>query len=155
MSQDDERLRELVAEVAAAYFSNSHTSPSDIATVMAQITASLQAVGSAQVEPEVIEDLPAAAQLTSAQIRKSVRPEGLVSFEDGKPYKTLRRHLAARGLTPDAYRAKWGLPDDYPMVSPNYSAARSEMAKTLGFGRKAAPEPVRRGPGRPKSTTSA
>ncbi len=69
-------------------------------------------------------------------MRKSITPETLISFEDGRPYKTLKRHLAGRGLTPEQYRQKWGLPADYPMVSPNYSAARSQMAKSLGLGRK-------------------
>jgi predicted transcriptional regulator len=69
-----------------------------------------------------------------SQVKKSITPDSLISFEDGKPYKTLRRHLATRGLTPEQYRDKWGLPADYPMVSPNYSAARSAMAKHSGLG---------------------
>ena len=65
----------------------------------------------------------------------------MISFEDGKPYKSLRRHLSTRGLTPDEYRAKYGLGKDYPMVGPSYSAQRSELAKKLGLGNKRAPEP--------------
>ncbi len=65
---------------------------------------------------------PAVRRATEAQIRASIRPDALVSFEDGKPYKTLRRHLTLRGLTPEAYRVKWGLPVDYPLVSATYSA---------------------------------
>jgi len=71
---------------------------------------------------------------TAAQIKKSITPDGLVSFEDGKSYKTLRRHLTIRGLTPEAYRAKYGLPVDYPMTAPSYSAQRSALAKSLGLG---------------------
>lgn len=137
MAEENERLRELVAEVAAAYFSNSHISPSDIPSVVNQIANSLQSVGSASADAGAPEETPAQEKLTPAQIRKSITPDGLLSFEDNKPYKTLRRHLATRGMSPEQYRAKWGLPNDYPMVSPNYSAARSQMAKNLGLGRKA------------------
>ncbi len=137
MAEENERLRELVAEVAAAYFSNSHISPSDIPSVVNQIATSLQSVGTAGADAGAAEEAPVMEKLTPAQIRKSITPDGLLSFEDNKPYKTLRRHLATRGMTPEQYRAKWGLPNDYPMVSPNYSAARSQMAKNLGLGRKA------------------
>ena len=71
---------------------------------------------------------------TPAQIKKSITPDALISFEDGKPYKTLRRHLTLRGLTPEAYRAKHGLSADYPMTSASYSAQRSELARALGLG---------------------
>ena len=75
-------------------------------------------------------------------IKKSIFPDYLISLEDGRKFKSLKRHLAAHyGMTPDEYRAKWGLPADYPMVAPNYAAARSELARTMGLGRKAAPPP--------------
>ncbi|WP_246691714.1 MucR family transcriptional regulator [Methylobacterium sp. WL12] len=80
---------------------------------------------------------------TTAQIRKSVTPDALISFEDGKSYKTLKRHLTLRGLTPEGYRAKYGLASDYPMTTANYSAQRSALAHALGLGqqrRKIAPE---------------
>ena len=78
-----------------------------------------------------------------AQIRRSIPHEALVSFEDGKPYKTPRRHLTLRGLTPEAYRAKWGLPADDPMTAQVYSEQRSALARSFGLGRKHvdAPEP--------------
>ena len=80
-------------------------------------------------------------------MRKSITPDGLISFEDGKSYKTLKRHLSGHDLTPEQYREKWGLPRDYPMVAPNYSAARSQMAKSLGLGQmgkgRAAKAPVK------------
>ena len=69
-------------------------------------------------------------------IRKSITPDHLISLEDGKPYRTLKRHLVRRGLTPDQYRAKWGLPADYPMTAPDYSKKRSELARGFGLGRK-------------------
>jgi len=129
---DTIELQQIVGQVAAAYFSNSHVSPAEIPTVIGQIASSLGAVGApaGQAEAESAEE----TKLTPAQIRRSIRPEALISFEDSKPYKTLRRHLAVRGLSPDDYRAKWGLPKDYPMVAPSYSEARSAMAKALGLG---------------------
>jgi predicted transcriptional regulator len=73
-------------------------------------------------------------------IRKSVTPDYIVSLEDGRKFKSLKRHLQGTyGMTPDEYRAKWSLPRDYPMVAPNYAKARSELAKRMGLGRKAAP----------------
>jgi predicted transcriptional regulator len=138
MSTDNENLRELVAEVAAAYFSNSHVGVTDIPNVVSQIAQSLGAVGAPQPEPAQAEtaEEPAQRKATPAQVRKSVTPDALISFEDNKPYKTLKRHLTGRGLTPDQYREKWGLARDYPMVAPNYSAARSQMARSVGLGQK-------------------
>jgi predicted transcriptional regulator len=134
--ENSESLRTLVAEVAAAYFANSHVGVSEIAGVIDQIGKSLSAVGSEHVvaaaaTPAGIETPPKA---TAAQIRRSVTPDAIVSFEDGRAYKTLRRHLTMKGLTPEQYREKWGLPRDYPMVAPSYSAQRSQLAKALGLG---------------------
>ncbi|MFI4973049.1 MAG: MucR family transcriptional regulator [Caulobacterales bacterium] len=137
MAEENDKLRELVAEVAAAYFSNSHVGVSDIPTVVNQIAASLAGIGAPAAEPQAAAE-PERAKLTSAQVRRSVTPEALISFEDSKPYKTLRRHLATRGLSPAQYIEKWGLPSDYPMVAPSYSARRSELAKKLGLGQKGA-----------------
>jgi predicted transcriptional regulator len=68
-------------------------------------------------------------------IKKTVTPDHIISLEDGRPYRTLKRHLAGRGLTPEEYRRKWGLPPDYPMTAANYAAQRSELAKSSGLGR--------------------
>jgi predicted transcriptional regulator len=73
---------------------------------------------------------------TSSQIASSIRPDAITSFEDGKPYKALRRHLTLRGLTPETYRAKWGLPVDYPMVCATYSARRSEISREISVGQQ-------------------
>jgi predicted transcriptional regulator len=140
---DDIDLRKLVADVAAAYFGNSHVTPSEIPTVINQIAASLAAIGAPA--PEAAAEIPEQPKLTPAQIRKSITHDALISFEDAKPYKTLRRHLAVRGLSPEEYRVKWGLPKDYPMVAPSYSEARSSMARSIGLGsrvtaKSAAPE---------------
>ena len=75
---------------------------------------------------------------TDAQIEASIQHDGLISFIDGRSYKTLKRHLTAHGLTPERYRAKYGLPADYPMVAPGYAAKRSEIAKAIQLGHKAA-----------------
>lgn len=155
MAEENDALRELVAEVAAAYFSNSHTNPSDIPSVIGQIAEGLKGVGSVSAQAEEpAEEAAPAQKLTRAQINKSIRPDALISFEDGKAYKTLKRHLSTRGLTPAEYREKWGLAKDYPMVSPAYSEARSAMAKSLGLGRKpAAPAKPARGRRKAPATT--
>jgi predicted transcriptional regulator len=143
MSDETANLRELVADVAAAYFSNSHVTPSEIPTVVEKIAASLAAVGapaSPAAEPAAPETVaePEARKATAAQIRKSITPDALISFEDGKGYKTLKRHLTTRGMSIAEYKDKWGLPKDYPTTAPSYSAARSQMAKTIGLGQKGA-----------------
>jgi predicted transcriptional regulator len=146
MSDRADRLRELVSDVAAAYFSNTPVSPTEIAGVLDQIASSLGAIGgrppAAAPEPEVANERE--PRLTAAQIRNSVKPDGIVSFEDGRSYKTLKRHLSRLGMSPTQYRQKWGLPPDYPMVAANLSAARSELARGMRLGRSANPgqEPV-------------
>lgn len=136
MSESDQPLRGLVADVAAAYFSSSHVSAADIPNIIALIATSLGGVGQSNAPAEADAPAAAAAHLTRGQVRKSITPDALISFEDGKSYKTLRRHLSVKGLTPETYREKWGLPSDYPMVAPSYSAARSALAKSLGLGQK-------------------
>ena len=135
MAEQERGLRELVAEVAAAYFSNAHVGQADIPGVINQIASSLRAVedGSGQIEGSAAEQ---PTRATPAQVRRSITPDALISFEDGRPYETLKRHLSTRGMTLDQYKAKWGLPGDYPSVAPNYSAARSEMARQIGLGSK-------------------
>ena len=137
MADDSDLLRELVAEVAAAYFGNSHVAAADIPRVISQIALSLSAIAATPAPAEPAADEPAATvKLTAAQIRKSVTPDALISFEDGKRYKTLKRHLSTHGLAPAQYLEKWGLPRDYPMTSANYSAACSAMAVSIGLGQK-------------------
>jgi predicted transcriptional regulator len=80
---------------------------------------------------------PDPAPTPAVSVKKSITADHLISLEDGKKYKSLKRHQTSRGMTPDEYRAKWGLPKDYPMVAASYSAQRSNLAKTLGLGRKA------------------
>jgi predicted transcriptional regulator len=136
---------ELTVEVVASYVGSHQVAPSDLPALIRTI------YGAFAGEPAVA-IVAAVPDLTKAQIRKSVTPDAIFSFEDGRGYKALRRHLARHDLTPAAYRAKWRLPADYPMVAPAYSAQRSAMAKALGLGRKAAvptPAPAKK-PRRPR-----
>ncbi|QKC92339.1 MucR family transcriptional regulator [Mesorhizobium sp. NZP2234] len=124
-------LIELTAHVVSAYVSNNPVPVGELPGLIGQIHIALKgtAGGAAPEKPEALKP--------AVPIRKSVMPDYIVSLEDGKKFKSLKRHLATHyGLTPDEYRAKWGLPADYPMVAPNYAAARSALAKTMGLGRK-------------------
>lgn len=124
-------LTSLTASMATAYFESNKVGMDQVADVIRTIHAALaQAESGVEPEPEIEKPTP-------AQIRRSMSGDKLISFEDGKPYSSLKRHLTGLGMTPADYRAKWGLPADYPMVSPSYSAKRSELAKSLGLGRKA------------------
>lgn len=105
----------------------------------ARLIASTYKTFSALGQPAAPEPKPKQVKISAAQIRESVSPEALVSFEDGRSYKTLKRHLSARGMTVAQYRAKWGLPADYPSTAPSYSGRRSALARSVGLGRKAAP----------------
>ena len=131
----DGDLLDSVARLAVRHFSTSQVAAKDIGTVIDQIAVGLghigQAPAAARPKPERTGGSP-----TPSMIRRSVRPDALISFEDGKPYKTLRRHLAARGLTPQHYRDKWGLPADYPMVAANYRAVRAALAKRARLGER-------------------
>ena len=131
-------LIELTTGIVSAYVSNNHVQGSELATLIAATHAALSGIGQGSTTPASVADKP-----TPAQIRKSITADTLISFEDGKPYKTLRRHLTIRGLTPEAYREKWGLPRDYPMVTASYSDQRSKLAVALGLGqqrKKASPK---------------
>lgn len=133
----------LTADVVAAYVSNNPVPAAELPALIGQVFASLKGVAGGE-KVEAAEPLKPAVP-----IKKSVTPEYIVCLEDGKKFKSLKRHLGVHyGLTPDEYRAKWGLPADYPMVAPNYAATRSALAKSMGLGRKAKepePMPVKRG----------
>jgi predicted transcriptional regulator len=123
---------ELTADVVASYVGNHQLAAGDLPALIQTI------YGGFKGEPEAASS-PAVSGPTRSQIRKSVTPDAIISFEDGRGYKLLRRYLAKYNLTPAAYRAKWGLPIDCPMVAPAYHDRRSAQAKVLGLGRKAAP----------------
>lgn len=139
----------LAADIVSAYVSNNHATPADLVDLIASVHASLTTLGA---EPEA----PQAAPLIPAvPIRKSVTPDAIICLEDGKPFKSLKRHLrSSYDLTPDQYRTKWGLPADYPMVAPAYAAARSALAKSMGLGRKATAVPPAKRKRGSKSKTS-
>lgn len=145
---DNTQLVELAADIVSAYVSKNPVPAADLPALIADTHRSLSALTSGSVAS-------AAEPLTPAvSIKKSVTPEFIISLEDGKKFKSLKRHLATRyGMTPEDYRAKWNLPADYPMVAPAYAAKRSEMALRLGLGRKPkvtpTPTPAKRA--RPKS----
>jgi predicted transcriptional regulator len=128
----------LAAEIVSAYVSKNSVPSGDLAGLISDVHAALmQAAGDGAAEP-------AEAPKPAIQARKSVQPDYIVCLEDGKRFKSLKRHLrTVYDLTPDQYRAKWGLAHDYPMVAPNYAAARSELAKQFGLGaRRKKPEPL-------------
>jgi predicted transcriptional regulator len=135
MTAADQNAVDLTADVVAAFVSNNSISATDLPGLIASIHAAIAGLSAPAPAPEAEKPVPA------VPIKKSVTPDYIISLEDGRQYKSLKRHLTGRGLTPADYRAKWGLPRDYPMVAANYAARRSEMAKAIGLGRKPA-EPV-------------
>ena len=129
---------ELTVEIVSAYVSNNEVAAAELPALIASVARSLNELAGISTKAEAPEPPKPAVP-----IKKSVTPDYIISLEDGKKFKSLKRALSARyGMTPDEYRTKWGLPADYPMVAPNYSAARSDLAKKLGLGRKPAAEPA-------------
>jgi predicted transcriptional regulator len=129
MTDQPTNLTDLTAEIVSAYVTKHSVARADLPGVIASVHAALRGLTSPPA-PEPEELVP------PVPIRKTITPDFLISLEDGRRYKTLRRHLTGRGLTPEQYRAKWGLRADYPMVAPNYSKARSELAIARGLGQK-------------------
>jgi predicted transcriptional regulator len=145
-TQEPVNLSELTADIVSAYVSNNALSPDELASLISEVHSALQRAPSNTAEPAPEPQRPA------VPIKKSVTPDYIISLENGQKFKSLKRHLMnSYGMTPDEYRAKWRLPKEYPMVAPNYAKTRSELAKSLGLGRKrsepqpAAPTPKRRG----------
>ena len=121
----------LTANIVSAYVSNNSVAASDIPALINQVHAAPLRVSSGQGEAHAEPLKPAVS------IKKSITPEHLVCLEDGKKFKSLKRHLRTQySMTPEQYREKWGLPVDYPMVAPNYAAARSRLAKEMGLGQQ-------------------
>lgn len=162
---------DLAADIVSAYVSKNNVPVAELPGLIAAVHASLSGLGQPAATP--VED----HKVTAAQIRKSVTPDAIISFIDGKPYKSLKRHLTSNGTSPDEYRQKYGLPRDYPMVAATYAAQRSELAKSLGLGqlrrdraaakkaaeKRAEPDPVVTAPvdakparrGRPKKSAAS
>lgn len=123
-------LLQMTTDVVSAYVSNNMLPATQISEVINTVHNSLATLNNAVSEPEPEAPKPA------VPVRKSVNPDYIICLEDGKKLKMLKRHLRSTyDMTPDEYRAKWGLPSDYPMVAPNYAAQRSAFAKKIGLGR--------------------
>ena len=122
----------LTAEVVASFVSNNPLPRSELPALIQAVHSAVERLGtgSESVPPQVESKAPA------VPVRKSVTPDYLICLEDGKRFKSMRRHLALLGLTPEQYREKWNLPSNYPMVAPNYAAARSQLAKQMGLGQQ-------------------
>ena len=127
---------ELTAKIVSAHVSKNPVAVEALPGLIQSVYRSLSTAGD-------VEAPPAPTHTPAVPIKKSVFPDYIVCLEDGKKLKMLKRHLqTSYGMSPDAYRTKWGLPRDYPMVAPNYAATRSGLAKQIGLGRKAAVEPA-------------
>jgi predicted transcriptional regulator len=127
-TEDGTGLIGLAADIVSAYVTHNSLPAGDLTGLINTVHSALNGIATGgtaaggQAEAAV-------TRATAAQIKKSITPDALTSFEDGKQYKSLKRHLTIRGMTPQQYREKWGLPATYPMVSPNYAAQRSDLAK--------------------------
>lgn len=123
-------LLELTAAIVSSYVEGNELAPGDLPGLIASVHGALKAAESGPAPAPAKELVPAVAP------RRSVFPDYIICLEDGKRFKSLKRHLrSAYDMSPEEYRAKWNLPSDYPMVASNYSAARSELAKKIGLGR--------------------
>ena len=124
-------IAELTADIVAAYVGNNVVPASDVSGLIGEVFKALNNAVKGSEEKEVIPEKPA------VPIRRSVTPDYLICLEDGKKFKSLKRHLRTHyDLTPEQYREKWGLAVDYPMVAPNYAQARSMLAKKMGLGQR-------------------
>ena len=133
---------DLTTEILSAYVSNNPVSTSELPSLIQDVHAAVSKI--------VEENSPSAKQANlqkpAVPVKKSMHDDYLICLEDGKQFKSLKRHLSSHyGLSPDEYRQKWGLPSDYPMVAPNYAKARSRLAKEIGLGRKPGESPAKRG----------
>src|SRR6201985_910871 len=122
---------DLTANIVSAYLSNNPTPASEIPSLISQVHSALLRVSSGR------GDAPREPAKPAVSLKKSINPDYLVCLEDGKRFKSLKRHLRTQyNMTPEQYRDKWGLPADYPMVAPNYAVARSQLAKQMGLGQQ-------------------
>ena len=121
----------LTADIVSAYVSNNTVPATDIPGLINQVHAALVRVSGGHGEA------PSDSLKPAVSVKKSITPEYIVCLEDGKKFKSLKRHLRTQyNITPEQYREKWGLPPDYPMVAPNYAAARSQLARQMGLGQQ-------------------
>jgi predicted transcriptional regulator len=131
MAENTSTFIELTASIVSAYVSNNSVSSAELPALIGQVHTALTRAASGQ--GEVLCEIPRPA----IAVEKSITPDHIICLEDGKRLKSLKRHLRSRyNLTPEQYREKWGLSSDYPMVAPNYAAARSRLAKQMGLGQQ-------------------
>jgi predicted transcriptional regulator len=143
--QTNAELLGLTADIVAAYVQNNAMQAAGLPDLIASVNSALSSL----VQPVVA---PPPALVPAVNPKKSVFPDYIVSLEDGRKFKSMKRHLGLLGMTPDEYRAKWGLARDYPMVAPSYAAQRSALAKSIGLGRKAAAKtPPKKAPAKRKA----
>ena len=121
----------LATEIISAFVANNSLRWAELPAVIQSVHAALTKIASGVVTPNAAEP---AAPTAAVTIRKSVTPDYLICLDDGRKFKSLRRHLTVLGMTPEQYRAKWNLPNDYPIVAANYAAQRSALAKKIGLG---------------------
>ena len=134
--KQDDALLSLTAEMVMAYVSNNPLPSAELTDLIASVHTSLVSLARSEATASNAEP-----QKPAVPIKKSVTPDFIISLEDGKKFKSLKRHLQTKyGMTPGEYREKWNLPSDYPMVAPRYSEERSQLAKNLGLGRKPQPK---------------
>lgn len=130
-SPGDSSYIELTAQIVSAYVGNNPVPSSEMANLIGQVHAALKRVSDGQMV------MPAEPARPAVPVKRSINSDYIVCLEDGKKFKSLRRHLRTQyNMTPEQYREKWGLPADYPMVAPNYAAARSQLAKQMGLGQQ-------------------
>ena len=147
-----DQITSLTADIVSAYVSNNPVPTGELASLIGNVHKSLVTLSAGE------QEVPAEPQKPAVPVKKSVHEDYIMCLEDGKKFKSLKRHLSTRyGLSPDESRQKWGLPADFPMVAPSYATARSALAKKLGLGRKKVatppPEPAKRS--RKKAAASA
>lgn len=131
MTEANDEIISLVADIVSAYVSNNSVPAAELPALIATTHAAISNLGSPAAAP--VEEKP----IPAISIKKSITPEYLICLEDGKKFKSLKRHLrTAYDMTPEQYRQKWGLPNDYPMVAPAYAEARSNLAKKMGLGQQ-------------------
>ncbi len=133
MTEDMTNLRSLTTQIVAAFVGHNQVPMESIPEIIQKVYSSLQGMG----QPVAPVEAPIEPLKPAVPVRKSIQADYLICLEDGKKLKMLKRHLMSNyGMTPADYRTKWGLPSDYPMVAPNYAAARSKMAREIGLGRR-------------------
>jgi predicted transcriptional regulator len=126
---DKAEIIEMTTDIVSAYVGNNSVAAGDLPALIQSVHKALSGVSSG------VETVEAAPKEPAVSIKKSITPDYLICLEDGRKFKSLKRHLRTKyNMSPEDYRAKWGLPKDYPMVAPNYARARSDLAKQMGLG---------------------